>query len=323
MRTLVQGLLALAVLSPNGFGAVPGGAPDISPTFVYIHGFGGEKSRPQFCENLSGFLEEHGSAARVINYEWDSIRVDPLKAGASWIRAQKRADEEALVFKRQIIDQLEAQGRPYVLVGFSVGSRVVLRALERVEGKLDGLAAVYFLGSALTKETTLERPHPLPEGVRITNYHSPLHDHVHRLAFSFMSDIPAGGQVGFDDEEVFDNYLVSCTHTHKGVGLHIDYSGLAEAICAIELYRQGFRLPGKTKLNFALPVGGGGVWWNKVLRVGGGARRERGAIEIEQHSMRPGYYRAMRVEEDGSRRRVARGDSLHAILGDLGVRLES
>ena len=56
--------------------------------------------------------------------------MDPLQAGASWIKAQKNADAEVPKFKREVIDKLERGGRPYVIVAFSVGSRVVLGSLE-------------------------------------------------------------------------------------------------------------------------------------------------------------------------------------------------
>ena len=36
-----------------------------------------------------------------------------------------------------------------------------------------------------------------------------------QVAFNFMSASPAGGRVGFDDDEVFDNFAVACTHAHK------------------------------------------------------------------------------------------------------------
>ena len=293
---------------------------DDALTFVYIHGFGGLRENPKFCRNLREFLAGKGTGSKVINYEWDSVAVDPLKPAASWLKSQQRADAEAAKFKAEIIDKQEAAGSRYVLVGFSVGSRVILRALEQCDARLEGLAGVYFLGSAITKDTTLAKRVALPEGMKITNYHSPLRDKVHAMAFKMMSDTPAGGQDGFDDQEVFENLPVSCTHAHKGVGVTIDYSGLAEAIGAIELFQNGTRIPGDTSFNIKSPVGGGDVWWNKVMRVQVDNDDGSATFEIEQHNARPGYYRALRVGEGGQRTRVARGGSLHAILGELGVK---
>ena len=298
-----------------GPAARPEKGGDDSLVFVYIHGFGGLKKSPEFCENLNEFLADEEVAAEVINYEWDSVKVDILKAGASWLKAQEKADAEAAKFKREVIDRLEAQGRDYVLVGYSVGSRVVLEALESTRSRLDGLRGVYFLGSAITKDTTLKNRAALPEGMKITNYHSPMRDMVHQLAFNFMSEIPPGGQVGFDDEDVFENYAVSCAHAHKGVGVATDYSGLAEAIAFLELHEHGVSIPGKTKLNWEMPVMDGDVWWNKIRRVDN--------VELEQHTMRPGYYRALRVAGDGKRTRVARGENLHAIIAELDLRAGS
>ena len=290
-------------------------------TFVYIHGFGGEKKSPQFCDNMREFLAGADNRSRVLNYRWDSVKVDPLRAGASWQSSQRRADREAERFRRVIIDRLEEEQSPYVLVGFSVGSRVIMGALEDKKSPLGSLCGVYFLGSAMTSDTTLSDREALPEGMRIINYHSPVRDAVHSAAFKFMSEIPAGGQVGFADHSVFENRRVSCSHAHKGVGVHIDYSGLAGAIASLELYKSGVRLPGKTKLNLATRVGEGSMWWNKVLPVEVPQVKGPARFEIEQHNVRHGYFRAVHVGEDGKRHRVARGENLHAILEHLGVAL--
>ena len=285
--------------------------------FVYVHGFGGVKESPEFCENLREFLSENEVPSEVVNYEWDSAKVEVLQAGASWLKAQKNADAEAPKFKREVLDKLEREGRKYVVIAFSVGSRVVLKSLDSTESELKGLRGVYFLGSAMTKDVTLSNRAALPKGMKITNYHSPTRDLVHQLAFNFMSEVPPGGQVGFDDTDVFENYPVSCAHAHKGVGIATDYSGLAEAIAYLELYEYGVSVPGRTKLNWKTAVMEGELWWNKLRTL---EVEKHGTVELQQHTARPGYYRAVRVAEDGKRKRIARGENLHAILEELGVR---
>jgi hypothetical protein len=285
-----------------------------------VHGFGGVKEAPEFCDNLREFLVAEEVGSEVINYEWDSVKVDVLQAGASWIKSQEYADAEAPKFKREVIDKLEREGRPYILVGYSVGSRVVMKALEATESELEGLRGVYFLGSAMTKDTTLRNRAAMQEGMRITNYHSPRRDIVHRVAFTFMSETPGGGQVGFDDKKVFENYVVSCAHVHKGIGIATDYSGLAEAIAFLELYEHGVEIPGRTKANWESSVMEGDVWWNKIRTVSVPVRDgDSVTVELEQHTARPGYYRALRIGPDGERTRVARGENLHAILKELGI----
>ena len=292
---------------------------NVSLTFVYIHGFGGEKQAPQFCANMREFLASTNNPSRVINYRWDSVKVDPVRAGASWVRSQQRADKEAKEFRRRMIDKLEDQKTPYVLVGFSVGSRVILEAIRNTGSPLEHARGIYFLGSAMTKDTTLEDRSALPGGMRIINYHSPVRDTVHSVAFNFMSRLPAGGQIGFDDDALFENRRVSCSHAHKGVGVHTDYSGLAAAIAAIELYKIGVRIPGERKLNLVTRVGEGSLWWNKVLPVDVMWHNDRVRFEIEQHNVRHNYFRAVRVSTSGKRYRVARSENLHAILKYLGV----
>ncbi len=316
---LIAVVLALWFSGINLSAAEPAKPNHKALTFVYIHGFGGEKRSPQFCKNMREFLNAAGDESRVVNYRWDSVKVDPLRAGASWKSSQKRADQEAQRFRKDIIDHLESRQSPYVLVGFSVGSRVILRAMEDIDYPLKNLAGIYFLGSAMTRDTTLADSAALPAGMKIINYHSPLRDTVHSAAFNFMSEIPAGGQVGFDDAAVFENRRVSCAHTHKGVGVHIDYSGLAGAIASLELYRRGVRIPGRTKFNVVTRVAEGSMWWNKILNVRVLLDKGPAIIEIEQHNMRPGYFRALRISAGGNRTRIVRGENLHAILEELGV----
>jgi hypothetical protein len=286
-----------------------------SLVFVYLHGFGGVKESPKFCENLQEFLLEEKVSSEVVNYEWDSVKVDPLHVGASWIKSQKMAHAEAPKFRSEVLEKLERDERSYVIVAFSVGSRVALQSLESTESELKGLRGVYFLGSAMTKDTTLKNRKALPKGMKITNYHSPIRDMVHRMAFNFMSETPPGGLVGFDDGKVFENYPVSCAHAHKRVGFATDYSGLAEAIAFLELYEQGVTISGSTKMNWKVPVVKGEMWWNKIRTLS----LRNGTVELEQHLLRPGYYRALSVEKDGKRKRIARGENLHAILQELGV----
>ena len=324
MPYLLPQFLVLALLcpiqSPEAKPVDPPKGGKDSLVFVYVHGFGGVKESPEFCDNLREFLVAEEVESEVINYEWDSVKVDVLHAGASWIKSQESADAEALKFKREVIDKLEREGRPYVLVGFSVGSRVVLKALEATESKLEGLRGVYFLGSAMAKDTPLKNRAAMPKGMRITNYHSPLRDIVHRVSFNFMSETPGGGQVGFDDEKIFENYVVSCSHAHKGIGISTDYSGLAEAIAFLELYEHGVMIPGRTKLNWETSVMEGDVWWNKIRTVSvPSSEGDSVTVELEQHTTRPGYYRALRIGADGKRTRVARGENLHAILKELGI----
>jgi hypothetical protein len=291
-------------------------------TFVYIHGFGGLKEDPEFCQKLREFIGERRVDARVINYEWDSVKVSPLRAGASWKTSQQRADKEAKRFKSEVLDKLEKAKTPYIIVGFSVGTRVVLGALEQTTAKLKSLEGIYFLGSALTNDATLENRETLPAGMKIVNYHSPSHDIVHRAAFEFMSPIPAGGRVGFSDRTLFENLPVSCSHAHKGVGIHIDYSSLAEAIAEIELYQTGARRPGETKFNWKTRVGDGGVWWNRVAKVRASHDSSPVEVEIEQHNVRHGYFRALLVDKKGGRTRIARGEDLGAILTEINAEFE-
>lgn len=60
-----------------------------------------------------------------------------MKAGANWRASEQPADDEAALFAAHVIDKYERTRTPYLLVGFSVGSRVLLRALAARKGRLD------------------------------------------------------------------------------------------------------------------------------------------------------------------------------------------
>ena len=136
----------------------------------------------------------------------------------------------------------------------------------------------------MTKDSTLRERDAMPKGMWITDYHSRLRDIVHSVSFEFMSASAGGGQVGFDDEKVFENYDVSCAHAHKGIGIATDYSGLAEAIAFLELYEHGVVIPGRTKVNWESSVMGGDLWWNKIRTVSVPDREgDSATVELEQH----------------------------------------
>jgi hypothetical protein len=286
--------------------------------FVYIHGFGGAKKSPQFCENLNSFLKKTPYNCEVRNHEWDSVKINVTTLGAGWLKAERLADKEAAKFKKTVIDPLEASRTPYVIVGYSIGTRVVLRALEQTDGKMKMLKGVYFLGSAMNRDITIKPKH-LPSGLKIVNYHSPKRDQVHQLAFHFMEEIPAGGRLGFDDTSVFENYTVACSHTHKPIAPHIDYSQMAQPIAYIALMDQRMHLPGKTSFNLKNKVNGSAVWWNKIIRIPCKLKGKSCVLELEQQNMNKDYFRAVAEYPDGTRVRVARGNNIHAIIDSLNI----
>ena len=279
--------------------------------FNYIHGFGGDKQDPAFCQNMREYIETTHTPCRTENYPWDSVKVQPIKPGASWIESQQRATHEASRYRTRVIERYEREQIPYVLVGFSIGSRVILDALAQTTNQLQYIEGVYFLGSAMTNDASISSS-PLPTGMRITNYHSPNRDKVHSMAFTFMSDSEAGGRTGFSDTNLFHNLPVCCTHAHKGVGVHIDYSQLAQPIAEISLSKRGITTPGTVRYNSTQSIDDKNSWWNTVLLK---EMPYGESITIEQSNLNSNYYRAIRITEGGKRERVARGYGLQAVLG--------
>jgi pimeloyl-ACP methyl ester carboxylesterase len=318
------------VLAPGGARdalSAPAAAGEPTPdeltgklTLVFVHGVGGTNEDQPFVRKLRSVAAKTDYPLTVTCYAWGSVEIRLATAGRNWLAAQRQAVAEAAKFKQAVIDKYERERVPYTLVGHSLGARVIAEALGRCDRRPRFLRGVYFLGAAMPADLKLARP-ALPVGMKIVNYHSPAYDCVLKTAFYFMEGERAGGEVGFDDRESFENYRVACTHLHKGVAVHCDYSQLAIPIAHLCLRGQGAGIPGKTKLNVRAPVASGGTWWNDVATYRDVPLRGRQVtIVLQQHKAKAGHFRAVSTTADGTgRRREAWGDNPNAILEGLGL----
>ena len=274
---------------------------------IYLHGFGGARKQPAFVDNMQDFLNDHKiTDCKVENFMWDSQKISPKRAGRDWVDAKEKADKTAIKLGK-FINEYEKSKTPYVLVGFSLGTRVIIKTLEQ-EQNLKMLQQVFFMGSALPHNLQTSKK-ILQKNRKIINYHSIYLDSVLDKTFYFMEGIQAGGQKGFDDSKLFANYPVTCSHLWKPV-ISYDYSTLAEAIGYIALNQQKVTLAGSSNINIKMPVLDGDIWWNDILRV------KNDSVLIQQHRD-TGFYRAVDVDSDGSRTRIAWNSNLHTILKEL------
>ena len=88
------------------------------------------------------------------------------------------------------------------------------------------------------------KPERLPKGMKIINYYSSNFDHALKISFFNAEGIEAGGEVGFEQTALFQNYRTASTHVHKGGPVPRDYSEMAEAVAYLALYQQKIHLLG-------------------------------------------------------------------------------
>jgi hypothetical protein len=287
---------------------------------VFVHGFGGKEEQPPFVENLKRFAVGLEYPLTIETYSWDSVELDYSVAGYNWTIATQKALGEAARFKSDVLDKLERKRKPYVLVGYSLGARVIAEALDRRDRPLSFVRGIYFMGAAMGADFRLKRS-VLPPGMKVVNYHSPTYDQALKIGFYFMAGKRAGGEIGFEDDGTFVNYPVACTHENKGAGIHCDYSQLAVPVGYLCLRTQGVDMPGETRLNVRTRVGEGETWWNDIVTFADvQLGEEKVTITIQQHKANADHFRAVsQASPDAPRYREAWGNNLHAILAELGL----
>jgi hypothetical protein len=304
--------LLLTTLVSRGACGLPEGLDKQELVFIYVHGFGEVKKTHAFEGKMNAFLKPMGLKASAVTFRWSEDKLKLTRVVHQWGEAKARADVASGELRNEL-EKLEKTKTRYVLVGYSLGCRVVAGALTD-GGQLENLSGVYFMGAALPHDFKLETQR-LPPGMKIVSYHSCWFDDVLKLSFSNAEGTRAGGEVGFDDDKLFENYRTACTHIHKGGLMQRDYSNLAPAIGALTLLREGIAAAGApAKYNWEWRVGTGRVHWNDIARFEGGAQ----PVLIQQN-LTTKHYRAVALGEDGKRTRKAWGTSLSGVLRKVGL----
>ncbi len=280
--------------------------------FIYVHGFGEYGLDTAFEEKMREFLEPVSEITDVFTYRWERVLINPVKVTDQWKNSKTRADSVASHFLNNVLLKLEDEKVPYVILGYSLGTRVVSGALVLCRRNLKYVRGVYFAGSALPNDFSPDIS-KLPPGMKIINYYSSFFDEVLKVSYYFTEKNEAGGEVGFTDS-AFVNYRTVCTHVHKGGPLQRDYTELAEPVGYLSLMKEGiFYKESYNDHNIEMPVLDGDIQWNDIVLYG-----PPDDILIQQN-MTTGHYRAVKIDADGDRTRVSWGNSLHAILDELGL----
>jgi len=305
-------ILLAAVLAQSGICAPAREARKPDLAVVYVHGFCEYEQIPPFEAKLRAFFDRLSLNASVSTYRWDSRKMDFRKVVHQWTQSKLKASKAAKPFMENVIAKLETQQVPYFIVAYSLGSRVAMGALTHGGARLRYLRGIYLMGAALP-HTFKVKEGSLPKELGIVNYYSRYLDTALKVSFYNAEGVKAGGEIGFDDTTVFENYRTVCTHVHKGGPIQRDYSSLAGPIGYLALLDQRIFVKGKgTGYNVPLPVGAGSVNWHDITRF----ERRQGALLIQQNA-NTRHYRAVAIDERDKRARKAWGTNLHSILAEL------
>ncbi len=277
--------------------------------FIYVHGFGeGGKSKIPFESSMNEFIRKKGINSKVNTFSYSDEKLDFLNIFDQWESNVKTAESSGSKLYRDVILKYEDKKKPYYLVGYSLGTRTIAKGLQQSNRKLKYLRGIYFIGSALEHDTNVETK-MLPDGMKINNYFSPGFDCVLKISFRVAQGKNAGGEVGFDDTKLFNNYRTSCTHARKGGLLTRDYSDMAPAIAYLAMQNERiFLKEDSSYYNLEMNVASGVLHWNNISKTG--------KILIQQNT-NTGHYRAVSIDSDGSRKRLAWGMNLHSVLKEL------
>lgn len=304
-------LLFIFVLTAFGLSAE--NQTDSKVEFVYVHGFGEWRFPPAFEKKSKEYLDNNKLPANISTYRWDSKKLNPFIVLKQWGEAKVNADNEAKVFAEKVLQKNEESGTKYVIVAYSLGTRVVTKSFEHYNKPLKNLVGIYFLGAALDNDFKVKNG-ILPAGMKIVNYYSSVLDGALTISYSITEGKDPGGETGFKDEEMFTNYRTVCTHVYKGGPIQRDYSNLHEAIIDMTFFKEKLkRKAEEPNFNFEMAVWDGKLHWNDLLTVPVGK-----CCYLFQHNVNTNHYRAVWIDEKGKRCRKGWSGDLYALLQRFG-----
>ncbi|WP_253737567.1 DUF726 domain-containing protein [Halohasta salina] len=165
---------------------------------LFVHGFGTDDAtaRDQAFAAATGL--ESIRPLPVVAYSWDADR--------EWEPAKAMADANGPVLADWLIEWADTDGRPVHVVGYSLGARVVCRALFALAlaGRGDAAASVSLLGGAIPHDS-VARDTPYGEAideldVPVTNFHN-ADDRVLGWTYRLSDRTQAVGETGIADPE--------------------------------------------------------------------------------------------------------------------------
>ncbi|MFH1923374.1 MAG: hypothetical protein ABIP48_26215 [Planctomycetota bacterium] len=288
-------------------------------TIIFVHGVGGPYEKCQFRDAMLGLFEGLGYHCGFEYYQWRSDT-------HQWNEAKALADRHGIVLLNDLILNLERRRQPYFLTAHSLGTQVVMNALASSPARLESLQAVYFMNAALPKIATLPNrgmlPHVDGQPLKIVSFSSPFMDNVLRAVWYAAEVEDAGGEVGFDDQTLFDNRGIQLTHGN--------YWRMADAIGFLCLYRRNVfvRGPRDGVANLAHNLQQNDVLkWSEIKAYGGVPTHlapislppGHAEVGVFQYYKEPGSYRTLWALPDGTRFWERESNNPHLLFHGLGM----
>lgn len=322
----------LALLSVLGFGAafnllaLAGTAlsrPEIEDIAVlYVYGFTDDSGTVN-SERLHSFNDyyvrnlDHYNKEIVItfdDYVWDSeeVRLFGIKLAGhwkvlqysqskeSWELAKENALREGKKLYLSKIKKFEKRGQPYYIIGYSLGTQVVLEALNHARGELKMLRGVFLLGSAMPFDYQANSG-ALKKGQPILNYYSGKDGTLGRF-YKSAEEIEAGGYAGFKDTKAFLNLETFYDHD--------EYNEHIYPVCNLILYLEdAISLVGEYRRCRAGETASEG--WHSLYAFPSGKGEEKD-LYLQYKNDR---YRAVDIHDKSLC--LAESDNLHLLLKNL------
>jgi hypothetical protein len=201
---------------------------------IFIHGFDGgtTEKESKFDDDIREVFMEYAMFNPDVEfYQWDSkgriltkgvlpqIIKDTVTFPLRWKKAKIYAKKHEAKNFLNYIEKLEDKKQPYYIIGYSLGTKVIVEALNLRKDKFNMLKGIYFIGAAIPESTKINTK-ILPNNFKIINFYSPKYDQVLKKIYNIAENPSAflgfgdraGGEKGFKDENIFKNFKTNSSH---------------------------------------------------------------------------------------------------------------
>lgn len=212
-------------------------------SIIFVSGFNASRIAREFTPKLQKWFKQIPDFhVRIKNHGWKSRQmrrgsylIDAIKVPEKWKKANKTALKEVRRLSRRI-KSYEKKGKSYYLIGYGLGTKVILESLKKQKKSLKNLKGIYFLGTTLARNSKLRNPRILPKGVKIINFYSPQYDSV-------LKSLPQSAGIKGFKMHYFQNLKTDASHSPRDDECH--FFNLANSIGYFIAYNEGYTIANK------------------------------------------------------------------------------
>ena len=212
-------------------------------TIIFVSGFNASRIAREFTPKLQHWFKQIPDFhVRIKNHGWKSRKmrrgsylIDAIKKPETWKKANKTALKESRRLSRRI-KSYEKRGKAYYLIGYGLGTKVILESLNKQKKSLKNLKGIYFLGTTLPKNSKLRNPRILPKGLKIINFYSPKYDKV-------LKSLPQSAGIKGFKMQYFQNFKTDASHSPRDD--ECNFFNLTNSIGYFIAYNEGYTIATK------------------------------------------------------------------------------